>query len=184
MLAGHSSSVGRSVHARLPIPVAVAGSWSGWFIGDESFSSAAPRAAKLFPFSIVAGMRAVQERNPRRDRIFPVTPLLFLLHPERGGGTEAPQAFRRGEHMGRVEFELFDPRSFFPWDGRSPVSYPMSDVPFPPRRTGENRKGMISAGPLYQGFRRSVWDSQTSRERIGDWGRPDVLQVPYNRWGA
>ena len=120
-------------------------------------------------------MRAVQERNPRRDRIFPVTPLLFLLHPERGGGTEAPQAFRRGEHMGRVEFELFDPRSFFPWDGRSPVSYPMSDVPFPPRRTGENRKGMISAGPLYQGFRRSVWDSQTSRERIGDWGGPETV---------
>ena len=46
---------------------------------------------------------------------------------------EAPQAFRRGEHMGRVGF---DPPSFFPLDGRSPVSHPTRDVPFPPRRTG------------------------------------------------
>jgi hypothetical protein len=29
---------------------------------------------------------------------------------DRGGGTEAPQVFRRGEHMGRVGF---DPRKFF-----------------------------------------------------------------------
>jgi hypothetical protein len=28
---------------------------------------------------------------------------------------------------------------------------------------------MISARPLYQGVRRSVWDPETSRERIGDW---------------
>ena len=28
-LSDHSSSVGRSVHARLPVPVAVAGFWSG-----------------------------------------------------------------------------------------------------------------------------------------------------------
>jgi hypothetical protein len=58
---------------------------------------------------------------------------------------EAPQAFRRGEHMGRVGF---DPPSFFPLDGRSPVSHPTRDVPFPPRRTGGYRKGMISARPL------------------------------------
>jgi hypothetical protein len=93
-------------------------------------------------------------------------------HPERGGGTEAPQAFCRGQHMGRVGF---DPRSFFPWDGRSPVSHPTCDVPCPPRRTGEYRKGMISASPLYPGVRRSVWDPETSRERIGDWGGPDGL---------
>ena len=74
-------------------------------------------------------------------------------HPERGGGTEAPQAFRRGEHMGRVGF---DPRGFFLWDGRSPVSHPTCDVRYPARRTGEYRKGMISACPLYQGVRRSV----------------------------
>ena len=60
----------------------------------------------------------------------------------RGGGTEAAQAFRRGEHMGRVGF---DPRSFPAWDVRSPVSHHTCDVPFPPRRTGEYWKGMISA---------------------------------------
>ena len=32
---------------------------------------------------------------------------------------------------------------------------------------------MISASPWYQGVRRSVWDPETSRERIGDWGGPD-----------
>jgi hypothetical protein len=83
-----------------------------------------------------------------------------------------PQAFRRGEHMGRVGF---DPRSFFPWDGRSPVSHPTCDVPFPPGRTGEHRKGMISARPLYYGVRRSVWDPETSRERIGDWSGPETV---------
>jgi hypothetical protein len=41
--------------------------------------------------------------------------------------------------------------------------------PFPPRRTGEYRKGMILARPLYQGVRRSVWDPETSRKWIGDW---------------
>ena len=44
-----------------------------------------------------------------------------------------------------------------------------------PRRTGEYRKGVISASPLHQGVRRSVWDPETSRERIGDWGGPDGL---------
>jgi hypothetical protein len=39
-------------------------------------------------------------------------------HPERGGCT-APQALRRGDQMGRVGI---DPRSVFPWHGRSPVS--------------------------------------------------------------
>ena len=64
----------------------------------------------------------------------------------------------------------FDPRSFSPWDGRSPVSHPTCDVPFPPRRTGGYRKGMIPARPLYQGVRGSVWDPGPSRERVGDWG--------------
>jgi hypothetical protein len=49
------------------------------------------------------------------------------------------------------------------------------DVPFPPRRTGEYWKGIISARPLYQGVRRSVWDPETSRERIGDWGGPETV---------
>jgi hypothetical protein len=79
--------------------------------------------------------------------------------PPRGGeGVLNPQASRRGEHMGRVGF---DARSFFPWDGRSLVSHPTGDVPFPPRRTGRYWKGMISAHPSYQGFRRSVWDPET-----------------------
>jgi hypothetical protein len=45
--------------------------------------------------------------------------------------------------------------------GRSPVSHPTCDVPFPPRRTGRYRKGMISARPSYKGVRRSVWDPKT-----------------------
>jgi len=44
-----------------------------------------------------------------------------------------------------------DARIFSPWDGRSPVSHPTCDVPFPPRRSGEYRKGMIPARPLYHG---------------------------------
>jgi hypothetical protein len=89
--------------------------------------------------------------------------------------------------MGRVGF---DARSFSPWNGRSPVSHPTCDVPFPPRRTGRYRKGMISAHPSYQEVRRSVWDPETfapghksraearptgravSRERLGDWDGP------------
>jgi hypothetical protein len=47
---------------------------------------------------------------------------------------------------------------FFPWDGRSPVSHPTCDVPFPPRRPGEYWKGMIPDRPLYQGVRGFVWD--------------------------
>ena len=59
--------------------------------------------------------------------------------------------------MGRVGF---DPRSFSPWDGRSPVSHPTRHVPFPPRRTGEDWKGMIPARPLYPGVWESVWDPE------------------------
>jgi hypothetical protein len=64
-----------------------------------------------------------------------------------------PQASHRVEHMGQVGFYA---RSFLPWDGRPPVSHPTCDVPFPPRRTGRYRKGMISAG-----VRRSVWGPET-----------------------
>ena len=28
---------------------------------------------------------------------------------------------------------------------------------------------------LYQGVRRSVWDPETSRKRIGDWGGPETV---------
>jgi hypothetical protein len=92
------------------------------------------------------------------------------------------QAFRCGDKMGRVGF---DASSFFPWDGRSPLSqgsHITRDVPFPQRRTGRYWKGKISARPSYQGVRRSVWDPETfalgrrhvavSKERLGDWDGP------------
>jgi hypothetical protein len=66
--------------------------------------------------------------------------------------------------IGRVGF---DPRSFSSWDGRSPVSHPTCDVPFPPRRPSEYWKRMIPARPLYQGVKELVWDPETSRERVG-----------------
>jgi hypothetical protein len=34
---------------------------------------------------------------------------------------------------------------------------------------------MISVRPLYQRVRRSSWDPETSRERIGDWGGPETV---------
>jgi hypothetical protein len=49
------------------------------------------------------------------------------------------------------------PVVFFPGMAGHPcptLSHPTCDVPFPPRRTGEYRKGMISARPSYQGVRR------------------------------
>jgi len=52
------------------------------------------------------------------------------------------------------------PVVLFPWDGRSPVSHPTYAVPFPPRRIGRYRKGMIWARPSYQGVRRSVGDPE------------------------
>ena len=81
------------------------------------------------------------------------------------------EAFRRGERMGGwgsipVSFSL---------DGRSPVSHPTCEVPFPPRRSGEYRKGMMPARPLYQGGCGSVWDPEPSKERVGDWGGPATV---------
>ena len=97
-----------------------------------------------------------------------------------------------GETIGTAHYGIpFLINSLFsPWDGRSPVSHPTCDVPFPARRTGRYRKGMISAHPSYQGVMRSVWDPETfapghksraearptgraaSRERQGDWDGP------------
>ena len=45
----HSSSVGRTVHARLPVPVAVTGSWSGWFIGRALRISASRHLQSSLP---------------------------------------------------------------------------------------------------------------------------------------
>jgi len=50
--------------------------------------------------------------------------------PERGGGVEAPQAFRRGEHSWAGWGSNL---SFSPWNGRFPC---------PPRRIGEYWKGI------------------------------------------
>jgi hypothetical protein len=59
--------------------------------------------------------------------------------------------------------------------GRSPVSHPTCEVPFPPRRSGEYRKGMIPARPWYQGGWGSVWDPEPSKERVGDGGGPATV---------
>ena len=65
---------------------------------------------------------------------------------------------------------------FFPLEnGRSPVSHLTCEVPCPPRRSGKYRKGMIPARPLYQGAWGSVWDSEPSKERVGDWGGPAAV---------
>ena len=33
----------------------------------------------------------------------------------------------------------------------------------------------VDPGPLYQGVRGSVWNPETSRERVGDWGGPEAV---------
>jgi len=67
---------------------------------------------------------------------------------------------------------------------RSPLSLPpiplsarlpLCEVPFPARRSGKYRKGMIPARPLYQGVGGSVWDPEPSNERVGDWGGPATV---------
>ena len=45
---------------------------------------------------------------------------------------------------------------YLSWD-----KYLTCDVPFPPRRTGRFRKGMISARPSYQVVKSSGWDPET-----------------------
>jgi hypothetical protein len=72
----------------------------------------------------------------------------------------------------------------FPLDGRSPVSHPTCEVPYPPRRSGEYRKGMIPARPLYQGGCGSVWDPEPSKERVGDWGGPATIPKPSPQCGG
>jgi hypothetical protein len=86
------------------------------------------------------------------------TPALRAWHPERGA--EAPQACPAAWNtwVGWGSMPVF----FSPGIAGPPVSHPTCHVPFPPRRTGRYRKGMISAHP-YQGFRRSGWDPETFR---------------------
>ena len=47
-----------------------------------------------------------------------------------------------------------------------------------PISTDVTARGVASIGvarPLYHGVRRSVWDPETSRERVGDWGGPATI---------
>jgi hypothetical protein len=73
----------------------------------------------------------------------------------------------RKQHMGRVGF---DARIFSPWDIMSPLSQPTCDVPFPQRRSGEYRHGMVPARPLYQGGQ-----GIGLGERVGAWGGPETV---------
>ena len=54
---------------------------------------------------------------------------------------------------------------------------------------------MIPARPLYQGVRGSVWDPETSLERVSDWGGPETVWAllcvaerratrPNGEWGS
>jgi len=63
----------------------------------------------------------------------------------------------------------FDPCTVFPWHGRSSVSHPTCDVPFPPRRPGEYPgKGMIPARLLHQsGDRFEIPNPRESGSVIG-----------------
>ena len=56
------------------------------------------------------------------------------------------------------------------------MSNPTCDIPFPPRRAGIYRKGMISARPSCQGVKRSVWDPETFAE-----ARPTGRQIANRR---
>ena len=105
----------------------------------------------------VMSMRIAVDSPPR----CPLSALLFGILGVDGRG--------RGRRVG------FDLRSFPPLDSMSPVSHPTCDVHFPPSRPAEYRKGMIPARPLFQGFRGSVWDPDTSRERVDDWGRLETV---------
>ena len=52
------------------------------------------------------------------------------------------------ERSSRLSLSLSLSHDFFSVGLQSPVSHPVCDVPFPPRRTGRYRKGMISAHTL------------------------------------
>ena len=73
--------------------------------------------------------------------------------------------------MGRV---WVDPRSFFPgWQVTRASSYVRRPFPSKENRRISERDDLSQ--PFVPGGQRSVWDPETSRERIGDWGGPDGL---------
>jgi len=76
-------------------------------------------------------------------------------------GTDAPQAFRRGEHMSRVGFDpLFSPGiACHPFLTLSATSLSLQGGP---ANIGMCQKVMIPARPLYKGVRESVWDPEHS----------------------
>jgi len=103
-------------------------------------------------------------------------PSLPLHHPSSTGNDPLRSSAPTHEHFPACPFPSA-PKPlqhrfpyFFSLDGRSPVSHPTCEVPFPPRRSGEYRKGMMPARPLYQGGCGSVWDPEPSKERVCDWG--------------
>jgi hypothetical protein len=76
-----------------------------------------------------------------------------------GGGTEASQALRRGGNLCRVGV---DTRSCFPWDGRSPVSHPTCDVPFPPKEDRQiSERDDLGPHVVPGGQEIGLWDSKT-----------------------
>ena len=120
-----------------------------------------------------------------------------MMEPVRPGAVSPDRAlclptFSHFVTVNKTSLSLSLSQSVFPWDGRdgrSPVSHPTCDVPFPPRRSGRYRKGMISAHSSCQGVRIGL-DPETfapgqtsraearptgravSRERLGDWDGP------------
>ena len=95
------------------------------------------------------------------------------LSSDKSGRKNGIRSLQRSERS--CNFELIGKSCFFrPFTSfsRSPVSHPTCEVPFPPRRSGEYRKGITAPARciLYQGVRGSVWDPEPSRERVGDWG--------------
>jgi hypothetical protein len=93
-----------------------------WCTDSSSSPSSSPSTCSYLEAVYIFSSPPLQAPALRRAR-----------HLERGGGTDAPQAFRRGELVGRV---WFDPRSFFSWDGRQ-VTRVSSYVrrPFPSKET-------------------------------------------------
>ena len=92
------------------------------------------------------------------DDARPLPALKRARHPERGGGTGAAGVPPWGTHgPGGLRSPYF-----FSWHGRSPVSHPMRNVPFPPRRSGEHRKGTIPARP-YATRTNGEWGYSTRR---------------------
>ena len=84
------------------------------------------------------------------------------------------EAFRRGERWaGWGSIPVFFPPG---WQVTSVSPYVRGPFQsFPPRRSGEYRKVLIPARPLYQGGWGSVWDPEPSKERVGDWGGPAMV---------